>query len=181
MRTLKPHSRQQPEIPPPSSLRLGPNGWIPNNPRLPVLHYRAAFPEPGEDDPAISIETRLRGNGWPPQWRDGIYNYHHYHSAGHEVLGVARGHATVMLGGPGGDVLELAQGDVVLLPAGTGHCCLSASADLLVVGAYPPGQQGDICTHAPSPTMLARISALDVPASDPVSGPEGPSVQLWPT
>jgi len=164
----------------PVALPLQANDWVPNNPRLPALHYRAAFATGSAEEVAAAMEARFNRNGWPPQWRDGIYAYHHYHTAGHEVLGIARGHVRVMLGGPDGEVLEATAGDVLVLPAGTGHCRLSASPDFLVVGAYPPGQEGDICTQAASAAMLARIAGLDIPGRDPVAGLNGPLGRLWP-
>jgi uncharacterized protein YjlB len=57
-----------------------------------------------------------------------------YHN---EVLGVARGHGRVRSGGAKGRALMLKAGDVVILPAGTGHERLSGSKDLRVIGAYP--------------------------------------------
>src|SRR5215472_10280850 len=80
----------------PDQLHLKPNGWMPNNP-LPVLIYRSAF-SATENDLATQMERVFIENSWPPQWRDGIYPFHHYHSTAHEVLGIATGQVDVILG-----------------------------------------------------------------------------------
>ena len=72
------------------------DGAIPNSP-LPLLVYRDAMPP----DPA-AIERLFAANRWPPAWRDGVHAFHHFHSNAHEALGVARGEATVLFGGPNG-------------------------------------------------------------------------------
>lgn len=153
-------------------------GAIPNNPRFPALVYQQAF-RPDQTDLAATMEQRFEANGWPPAWRNGIYDFHHYHSRGHEVLGIARGSAGLVLGGEGGRELKVSAGDVLLLPAGTGHRRLSASSDFLVVGAYPPGQSGDILRDAPTMEVRTAISRLTRPPNDPVSGREGPMVEHW--
>ena len=133
-------------------------------------------------DPAVAIEHLFDGNGWPPQWRNGIYDYHHYHSTSHEVLGIAKGRVTVRLGGEKGRDFDLQAGDVVVLPAGTGHKCLSASDDLLVIGAYPPGQEDyDTRRGAASdrPEALENIKRVALPDNDPVYGEEGPLLWMW--
>jgi uncharacterized protein YjlB len=162
----------------PQVLRLKRNGWVPNNERLPVFLYREAI-VPNRSDPAAAYEELFSKNGWQPQWRNGVYDFHHYHSTAHEVLGFARGGARLVLGGENGHELHVAAGDVAVLPAGTGHCKLEASSDFLVVGAYPPDQNWDICRTALSAQALGRMLSLPFPHSDPVTGSSGALVSLW--
>ena len=84
------------------------DGTIPNS-RLPLLVYRDAVPAD-----AAAIERIFTANCWPAAWRDGVHPFHHFHSTAHEVLGVARGEATVLFGGPNGTTLTVKAGDVVV-------------------------------------------------------------------
>ncbi|RUT35013.1 cupin domain-containing protein [Arsenicitalea aurantiaca] len=154
------------------------DGTFPNS-RLPVLIYREALA--GEAADAEAMEALFAAGGWSPQWRAGVYDYHHYHSTAHEVLGVASGEAEIMLGGPDGRVFAVAAGDVIVIPAGVAHRRISASSDFLVVGGYPPGQDWNLLRGAPGdrPKADAEIAAVPLPATDPVSGAKGPLLQKW--
>jgi uncharacterized protein YjlB len=152
--------------------------WVPNHPRFPVLVYRRAL-DPSTDDLAAAFETRFEQNGWPAQWRDGIFDYQHFHSTAHEALGVFAGQAELTIGGPDGLPLTVEAGDLLVLPAGTGHCLHSSSEDFQVVGAYPRGQEFDICRAAPTVVQRAALHAVPVPDADPLDGADGPLCVLW--
>ena len=159
----------------PERMQLGANGWMPNN-VVPVLVWRGRFggERPG-DGMASAMEREFARNGWPAQWRDGVYSFHHYHSTAHEVLGIAGGEARLVLGGEGGRAVLVGAGDVLLLPTGTGHCRTSASADFLVVGAYPVGETWDICREAPTAAMREGMGRVRYPATGPIGG----TMQTW--
>ncbi|XUR34640.1 cupin [Rhizobium leguminosarum bv. trifolii] len=142
---------------------FGPSDWVPNNPHLPVLLYRGLFANGGPTD----FERRFAANGWTGIWTNGVFNYQHYHSGAHEVLGIALGSATLLIGGPGGQAIAAAAGDCLVLPAGTGHQNLGCTSDFQVIGAYPKGQHADIQTSAPSNEMLAKISSVPLPQPTP--------------
>ena len=157
------------------------DGSVPNNPHLPLLYYRDAIDVSGTRNPEQVIEALFRGNGWGEMWRDGIFPYLHYHSQIHEVLGIARGGARVRFGGDEGQEFDIQEGDVVLLPAGTGHHGLWASPDLVVIGAYPPDGRYDLCrgSKAEHAKALESIPQVSLPKSDPVYGVKGPLLELW--
>ena len=165
----------------PYVLRFKDDGSIPNNPRLPLIYYRSPVALAAAVDPAAVFEVLFGHHGWLDQWRDAIYDFQHFHTQTHEVLGIARGTARAQFGGPNGRVIALKAGDVVVLPAGTGHRRLSKSKDLVVVGAYPPGGTYD----EPKPGEVDHDSArrsikkTKIPATDPVYGKHGPLCRLW--
>jgi uncharacterized protein YjlB len=160
----------------PESHRFEDHGGIPNS-RLPVLMYH----EVDAAREASSCEELFDSNGWVPDWRNGIFPFHHFHSIAHEALGIVAGSATVKLGGPGGQSFEIGQGDVLVLPAGTGHCNEGSSGDLLVIGAYPDGMPWDIRRGDPAEhdEVVANITEVPLPGADPVAGGDGPLTELW--
>lgn len=160
----------------PETFEFAGDGAFPNSP-LPVLVYR------GLDvagDPARA-EQAFATNNWLGAWRDGIFGFHHFHSTAHEVLAIVGGEARVTLGGPSGRTFDVNRGDVLVLPAGTGHRNQGSSADFLVVGAYPDGMDWDLRRGDPAEYADAQraIDAVPLPEADPVGGADGPLRRLW--
>ena len=146
-----------------------------------MVVYRGALQLDEAFDPAAVFEETFARHGWREAWRDGIYDFLHFHSASHEVLGFARGKVTIEFGGRRGRTVTLHAGDVAVLPAGTGHRRVSASDDLLVVGAYPA--QGRYDEPRPEEidyeAAVASIAKVKLPPQDPVYGAGGPLIGVW--
>jgi uncharacterized protein YjlB len=155
-------------------------GDIPNNPRLPLLIYKAVITARGEEAAEL-IEALYARNQWRAAWRYGVYPFPHYHSTAHEVLGVYRGHALIRLGHTAGISAHVEAGDVIVIPAGVGHQNLGSSPDFHVVGGYPAGQVPDLLRGyaGERPGSDQRIAAVPLPKADPVRGQDGSLVKLW--
>ena len=154
---------------------------VPNNPSLPVLVYSQTF-NSETDSLADRFEDAFTRNEWSGCWRWGVYDFQHFHCNAHEALGIAQGQAEIQLGGPDGDSFQVKAGDLIVLPAGTGHRNLGCTNDFLVVGAYPYGQgryetnRGD---PAEFPKAVQRITETPLPTTDPIYGKNGPLIELW--
>jgi uncharacterized protein YjlB len=165
----------------PLALMFEDDGSIPNNPQLPFVVYRNAVDLAGTPNPEDVIEAIFARHGWGDMWRNGIYPYVHYHSMIHEALAIARGRAKVRFGGARGKDFDIMAGDVVVLPAGTGHQCLWASPELVVIGAYPKGGRFNVCrgSKAEHAKAIKSIGKVPLPETDPVRGKHGPLLRLW--
>lgn len=165
----------------PTEIYMQETDELPNNPGLPVLVYKEV----------LDVQTAAKHkqfqhcfeqNGWKGIWKNGLYDYHHFHPSSHEVLGIASGTVDLQLGGEGGKTLRLAAGDLLVLPAGTGHKRLTASGNLVIIGAYPAGQENyTICRHRNESTedVMRMIAAVPLPETDPYYGPDGPLLKIW--
>jgi uncharacterized protein YjlB len=148
-----------------------PGDAIPNNPFFPVLVYRGVD---AAGSGADAIRELFGEHGWGGSWIARVFEFHHFHSTSHEVLGVIAGAATLELGGHQGKAFDVSAGDVLVLPAGTGHRRAASDAAFRVVGAYPAGQEDYDLLRGDDPAEVAaareRIAALGPPPEDPVGG-----------
>ena len=161
---IQPETHAIPEAPP-----------FPNS-RLPLLIYRNALP-PDE----AAIKRRFAENNWSNTWRNGIYDFHHFHSIAHEALGIAAAEAQVTFGGSQGATVTLRAGDVIVIPAGVAHFRKTVSQGLVVGGAYPGGAEYDLCRGERAEFERRRNSAARVAttATDPLYGAGGALTALW--
>lgn len=152
------------------------DGTIPNNPALNVIFYPEAFKEDPE-----RMEQVFNQNNWLNSWTGGVFDFHHYHSNTHEVIGIRSGTATLQLGGEAGEKINVKAGDVLVLPAGTGHKKIESDGSFQVVGAYPNGVSYNLKTGEPGerPYVLEDIQDVPLPLTDPVYGKNGTLLDNW--
>lgn len=164
--------------PNPSALLLPDDGTFPNS-RFPALVYARVLGE--QTRLADRFEELFAKHGWTGSWRNGLYQFHHYHSTAHEVLGVSSGSVRVRLGGRKGHLVTLNAGDVAIVPAGVAHKNEGQSSDFRVVGAYPRGTSPDMQygKDGERPRTDGNIASVPMPMADPVSGREGALRRLW--
>jgi uncharacterized protein YjlB len=160
-------------------LHFADDGSIPNN-RLPLLLCRNAFSR-REQEAADWLESSFSRNNWTNSWRWGVYPFHHYHSNTHEVLAVFSGSALLHLGGELGEKVTVQAGDLIVIPAGVGHKCLSHSAGFTVVGAYPNGLQPDLNRgeKGERPKTDQQIAGVLLPTTDPLAGSQKGLTNIW--
>jgi len=154
----------------PEIYHLTDDGIIPNS-KYPVLVYRNVSSLDSEKL-ADWLEGHFAEHNWTNSFRWRVYDYHHYHTNTHEVLGIYSGNALLQLGGKHGQEIQVDVGDVIILPAGTGHVSLRHSDDFSVVGAYPNGTEPDLIklTDDRPKGVREKVDQIPIPGNDPLSG-----------
>lgn len=158
-------------------LHFGAGDQVPNNPDYPAVLARRALGGAHDDG---TVRALMEQNGWRGTWTWRVFDYHHFHPDAFEALAVAKGGATLMLGGPQGETVEVEAGDVMILPPGFGHCQIAMRHGFQICGAYPPGQTDYTVVRSSDgwdDAMLAQIAAVPLPSADPVWGGTGPLLQ----
>jgi uncharacterized protein YjlB len=155
------------------------NSVFPNS-RYPALLYKDALDIPLLF-PATHVKNLFERNGWSNSWDAGIFEYRHYHSITHEVLGIYSGNTTIQLGGENGPKIQIEKGDVLVIPAGVAHKNLGDENDVGVVGAYPQGRDYDMNYGKPGerPGTDENIRQVPVPGRDPVLGSNKGVPKIW--
>lgn len=155
------------------------DGTFPNS-RLPLIIYRNALKVTGNEAEKI-FKKLFAQNDWRNNWVANVYDFHHYHSTTHEVLGVSAGEASLQFGGENGVSERVAAGDVIIIPAAVAHKNNGCTQDFTVVGGYPEGRNWDLNKGLPGerPRTDENIARLPLPKFDPVYGTEGPLLENW--
>ena len=155
-----------------------PDGGVPNS-ELPLVFWRGGLP--GSARSGSAATALYRNNGWQGTWVYTVYPFWHFHTRGHEVLACVSGGARIGFGGDHGIKVDVAVGDVCVIPAGVGHRKFDASSDFQMAGGYPPGQQGNIVKpgEMQDDRIAREIAALALPETDPISGRPDGVVEIW--
>jgi len=165
----------------PELIYLHDDGNTPNS-KYPVIIYQHIFRGKQSDkEKADRLEACFAKNNWLNAFRWKVYDYHHYHTNTHEVLGVYAGEALLKLGGEQGKEITVTPGDVIVLPAGTGHISLRHSSDFEVVGAYPNGTEPDLISlNDKRPDgVRQKVDSIAIPPLDPLYGTSPAFETYW--
>ncbi|KAL2830599.1 hypothetical protein BDW59DRAFT_19115 [Aspergillus cavernicola] len=170
----------------PNTYYLPPRDHTPNN-ALPVLHYPNVLPLPRTEDVVTQF---LTAHKWEKRGTWGAIWQSHFHPNSHECYGIFQGSSTLLLGAAGGNGVSdfglrliVHAGDVLVLPAGTGHGSVEATDDYRYIGVYPEGcprwrnEWGK--TKIDLEYFREEIEGVGFPGEDPVYGKGGPLMQLW--
>ncbi|KEF60717.1 uncharacterized protein A1O9_02278 [Exophiala aquamarina CBS 119918] len=169
----------------PAVYHLKANKYAPNNDH-PVLIYRDCLPLPFTEEKTTEF---LESHAWVKKGTWGHIPVRHFHPNTHECYGVFRGESTILIGcgthdsEDDGTKIDVSVGDVIVLPAGTGHCNLQSSEDYQYVGVYPEGAPQWRNELGKEPVNLEEfrkeITSVALPSQDPVNGAGGPLLSLW--
>lgn len=165
----------------PTKYFLKDDGVFPNN-ILPVVLYRKALTIPmSEFLLYMYLKLIFYENGWTRNWRGGIFNFNHYHSNAHEVLGVCSGKTSLLLGGEDGTEINIEKGDVLVIPAGVAHKNLGRENNVSCIGGYFEGITYDMNygNQNERPGTDLNIASLPIPDTDPLYGRNDGIVTLW--
>jgi len=156
------------------------DGQFPNS-KYPVLLYKDILKLPFFR-PSAYVEKIFKKNNWTNSWRGGIYEFNHYHSNTHEVMGVIKGKTTLLLGGMKGIKVNIKKGDVLVVPAGVAHQNLHVENKVKCVGAYPNGIEYDIKYGKPEERPQADRNIKKVSEgkiADPIFGRLMGTPEYW--
>ncbi|MCW3077695.1 MAG: cupin protein [Bacteroidetes bacterium] len=155
------------------------NGIFPNS-ELPVIIYKRVL-----DLPYLfasnAVRKLFKSNNWKNSWKSGVFEYHHYHSITHEVMGVAGGSTTILFGGDSGIKIVIEKGDVIIIPAGVAHKNLGKQNQVTCIGAYPEGKEYDMNYGKPGerPATDNKVKQAPRPLTDPVFGVNAGIAEYW--
>lgn len=98
----------------------------------------------------------------------GHIDIRHFHPNSHECYGIFRGTSTLLVGqieAGHGAKIDVAAGDVIVLPAGTAHSSLESSSDYRYIGVYPAVSFPDAADnnegHSPTVELLTELPAVE--------------------
>lgn len=159
------------------------DGIFPNN-LLPVTIYRKVLDIPMSDYLLyLYFKLIFNEHGWSNHRRSGIYNFHHYHSNAHKVIGVCKGKATLLFGGSNGHCVNISKGDVVVIPAGVALKNMGKENCIDCIMGFFEGKVYDINYGkiGERPVTDMNIASLSIPDTDPLFGKAAGIASLWQT